>query len=157
MKKLFIFISILGLIIGTSCSGRKPVFEKYHKFANSTWDRFNKIIFNVPIENTTIKYNITCILKPAKTFIYNNMPVYVIMNTPSGEERLFELKVPVKEDGKFIGEVEGQPVVIKAALWKGLQISEKGICKISIENMVPKIQTEGMNEIGIIVEQSESK
>jgi gliding motility-associated lipoprotein GldH len=157
MKKLVILISILGLIIGTSCSSKKPVFEKYHKFTNNTWDRFNKIIFNVPIENTAVNYNITLVLKPEKGFIYDNMPVYIILNTPSGEERMLEHKILVKEEGKFIGEVEDQPVVIKTTLWKGLHISDKGTCKISIENMVPKIQTEGLNEIGIIVEESESK
>ena len=33
-------------------------------------------------------------------------------------------------------------------------LSVKGDCKISIENMIPNIQTEGIDEIGIVVTKS---
>jgi len=82
------------------------------------------------------------------------MPVYVILNTPSGEERMTEIKVPVRENGKFIGEEEGKPVEVKAYLWKSIRISKSGKCKLSIENIVPKIQTPGIKEIGIRVEKA---
>jgi len=157
MKKNILFFAIICLLAGASCSDRKPVFEKYYKFENSTWDRFNKIIFNIPIENPVAAYDITLVLKPNKDFSYSVLPVYIIMNTPSGEERMNDIKIRVKDKDKFVGEVEGQPVVIKTSLWKGLSISEKGTCVISLENIVPKIQTSGINEIGIIVEQAEQK
>jgi gliding motility-associated lipoprotein GldH len=157
MKKIILALSIVSLIAGISCSTREPVFEKYHKFENSSWDRFNKIVFNIPIVKPDVDYTITLVLKPNKSFIYNSMPVYVIMNTPAGEERMNEVKIAVKDGGKFIGEVEGQPLVIKTVLWQSLHISDKGTCRISIENMVPKILTEGISEIGIIVEQIDSK
>jgi hypothetical protein len=40
-------------------------------------------------------------------------------------------------------------------LWKGINMAEKGNCKITLENMIPKIQTDGINEIGIVVTKSE--
>ena len=157
MKKLTLLLISLSLIAGFSCSTRGPVFEKYYKFGNGNWDRFNKIIFNIPIGKPEANYDITLILKPAKNFAYPAMPVYVIMNTPSGEERMIEVKIRVKEGEKFIGEVEGQPIIIKTSLWRNLHIAEKGTCQISIENIVPKIQTQGINEIGVLAEQSTKK
>lgn len=157
MKKIALIIAAISLSVGVSCSDRKPVFEKYFKFENSNWDRFKKVVFNIPIEPSEEGYDITLVLKPNKDFIYNSLPVYVIMNTPSGEERMNDIKIQVKDEGKFIGEVEGQPVIIKTALWKGLRISEKGTCVISLENIVPKIQTAGLNEIGIIIEHAVQK
>ena len=157
MKKLVFILVSLSLMAGFSCSTRGPVFEKYFKFEKGNWDRFNKILFNIPIEKADADYDITLVLKPNKEFIYGSMPVYVILDTPAGEERMNDIKMQVKHGDKFIGEIEGQAVVIKTSLWNALHISEKGNCRISIENMVPKIQTSGINEIGIIVEHSVRK
>jgi gliding motility-associated lipoprotein GldH len=156
MKKVFIpfLFTLLALI---SCSSKGPVFEKYFKFENNTWDRFKQVIFKIPIERTDIEYDISIVMKPMADFPYNDMPIYVIMNTPSGEERMSEVKVHLKEKGVFIGATEGKPVIIKAPLWKALLITDKGTCRISIENMVPKIQTPGIAEVGIIVEQAGNK
>jgi gliding motility-associated lipoprotein GldH len=157
MKKSALVITLISLMVGYSCSTRGPVFEKSHKFENNTWDRFNQILFDIPMEGTEADYDIYLIMKPTNEFVYNNMPVYVILKTPSGEERMSEVKVQVRENGKFIGAEEGKPILIKAPLWKALRISEKGVCKLSIENMVPKIQTMGIREIGIVVEKAKKQ
>ena len=154
IKKIINIAFTLSILASISCSTQGPIFEKYKKFDNSSWDRFNKIIFNVPITEPNADYDITFVFKPNKEFSYGSMPVYVIMDTPSGEERMNDVKLTVKSEGKFVGATEGQPIVIKSVLWKSLNIAAKGNLKISFENMVPKIQTSGINEIGIIVEKS---
>ncbi|MBK7029506.1 MAG: hypothetical protein IPH45_09950 [Bacteroidales bacterium] len=150
----------IGLLIGfvliiASCANKGPVFEKYHKFDNNTWDRFNQVVFTIPMEPEESDYSISLILKPTEKYEYSTMPVYVIITTPSGEERMNEIKIPVKQDNKFIGKEEGKPLIIKSVLWKELRMSGKGSCKLSIENMIPKIQTQGIAEIGVIVEKVE--
>lgn len=154
MKRLRILLWIAGLSLVAGCSSRGPVFEKYHALSNSTWDRFNQLVFTIPIEAEEGDYDISLLLRPTPDFPYDRMPVYVILNTPSGEERMTEIKVPVRENGKFIGEEEGKPVEVKAYLWKSIRISKSGKCKLSIENIVPKIQTPGIKEIGIRVEKA---
>lgn len=154
MKRIVIFTTLLALLILVSCSDNRKVFERYHKFEQSTWDRFNQIIFNFPVEDPEAEYNISLVVKPSDQFEYATLPVYVILTTPSGEERMNEVKVKMKEGKKFIGAEEGKPVIISTQLWKALKITSKGSCKLSIENMIPKIQTAGMNEIGIQVEKA---
>lgn len=157
MKRRITIVALFSLLVLVSCNSSGPVFEKYFAFENNSWDRFKQVLFNVAIEKTDIEYDISLLLKPTKDFPYDDMPVYVIMNTPSGEERMSEVKVHVKQNGAFIGAEEGKPVVVKAALWKALQITDKGTCKISIENMVPKIQTPGITAIGIVFEKAVKK
>ncbi|MBK7212489.1 MAG: hypothetical protein IPH88_04140 [Bacteroidales bacterium] len=152
MKIRLSFLLLISTIFLSSCSKQGPVFENYQKFSQNSWDRFNQIIFNVPIDDTEGAYEFSLIIKPTNDFPYETMPVYVILKTPSGEERTNEVKVRIKEGGKFIGQKEGEPLVIKASLWKELKISDKGKCRLSVENMVPKIQTPGISEIGLIVE-----
>lgn len=140
------------MVMVSSCAKEKIIFERYHKLDNQIWDRFNQVVFNVPVTEAGKEYDISLILKPTNEFIYNTMPVYVILTSPSGEERMTDVKIPVKKDGKFIGAEEGKPVVISSALWKALTIQEAGKLKLSVENMVPKIQTAGIAEIGLLVE-----
>ncbi len=154
MKRIATFIALSGLLYIASCSDNRMVFERNHRFEQKTWDRFNQILFNFPIEDTSATYNISLVVKPEAQFEYTTLPVYVILATPSGEERMNEVKVKMKEGDKFIGAEEGKPVVISTVLWKDLKISEKGNCKLSIENMIPKIQTLGLSEIGLIVEKA---
>lgn len=152
MKIQLSFLLLISTIFFSSCSKQGPVFENYQKFSQNSWDRFNQIIFNVPIDDSEGDYEFSLIIKPTNDFPYETMPVYVILKTPSGEERTNEVKVRIREGGKFIGQKEGEPVVIKASLWKELKIADKGKCRLSVENMVPKIQTPGISEIGLIVE-----
>jgi gliding motility-associated lipoprotein GldH len=156
-RKGIIWLFFGFVLIITSCADKGPVFEKYHKFENSTWDRFNQVVFTIPLEPEEADYAISMIIKPTEQFDYPTMPVYVILTTPSGEERMNDIKVPVKQNNKFIGKEEGKPLIIKSVLWKELRVSGKGNCKLSIENMIPKIQTPGIAEIGIIVEKVDPK
>jgi gliding motility-associated lipoprotein GldH len=154
MKKFLAASPVIILLVLLSCSSKGPVYEKYFKFEHNTWDRFKQVLFNIPFEESDAEYDISIVLKPVADFPYDDMPIYVIMNTPAGEERMTEVKVHLKEKGAFIGATEGKPVIIKAPLWKALAINDKGTCKISIENMVPKIQTTGIAEVGIVVEKA---
>jgi gliding motility-associated lipoprotein GldH len=138
------------LFISTSCD-KGPVFEKYLKMKNITWDRFDIKQFEIPITEEAASYDITTVVRCTENFQYDNLPFYVIMTTPSGEERMREITVPVRENGKLIMEPEGKRSESRLVLWRNINMAEKGICKITLENMIPKIQTEGIDEIGIVV------
>jgi hypothetical protein len=66
-----------------------------------------------------------------------------------------EVSVLVRENGKMITQPEDTKSEARLVLWKGINMAEKGNCKITLENMIPKIQTDGINEIGIVVTKSE--
>ncbi|NVO18693.1 MAG: hypothetical protein HXX13_03285 [Bacteroidetes bacterium] len=157
MRKLTNVLILISLLALMSCSKQGPIFEHYMKFDKGNWDRFNKVVFNVPIDKPGESYDITLVLKPDSSFMYDAMPVYVIMNTPAGEERMKDVRIKVKDGGRIVGDSEEPSLTIKTPLWKSLPFSDKGMLIISIENMIPKIQTPGVKELGIIVEHSASK
>jgi hypothetical protein len=66
-----------------------------------------------------------------------------------------EVNVVVREKGKLILDTKTAKAESRLVLWKGLKMSDKGNCKITFENMIPKIQTEGIDEIGIVVTKTE--
>jgi gliding motility-associated lipoprotein GldH len=148
-----IFLLFTISIFSVSC-GHGPVYEKYLKMKNSTWDRFDPKLFEIPIEDPAKNIDIDFIVRITTKLAYDEIPFYIILTTPAGEERIREIKIPVRENGKMAGELKGNVYETRIELWKDINIAEKGKCKISIENMIPKIQTEGIDEIGIVVTKS---
>jgi len=150
---LTIFLLFTLSVFSVSCD-HGPVYEKYLKMKNSTWDRFDQKLFEIPIEDAAKNYDITFIVRITSKLPYDELPFYIILTTPAGEERIREIKIPVRENGKMVGELKGNIYETRVELWKKINVAEKGNCKISIENMIPKIQTEGIDEIGIVVTKS---
>ena len=157
MKKPGYQLTILLLItislFSISCF-HGPIYEKYLKMKNSTWDRFDPKLFEIPIETPAKNIDIDFVVRITTKLTYDEIPFYIVLTTPAGEERIREIKIPVRENGKMIGELKGNVYEKRIELWKEINIAEKGNCKVSVENMIPKIQTEGIDEIGIVVMKS---
>jgi gliding motility-associated lipoprotein GldH len=150
--KQLLSVSLLFTLFFISSSCEKgPVFEKYLKMKNITWDRFDIKQFEIPITEEAASYDITAVVRCTEQFQYDNLPFYVILTTPSGEERMREITVPVRANGKLIMEPKANKGESRLVLWRNINMAEKGKCKITLENMIPKIQTEGIDEIGIVV------
>lgn len=145
---------LLFAIAFTSCD-KGPVSETYLAIKNSTWDRFDIKQFDIPVAEPAQTYDITLVVRCSEKFQYDKLPVYVIITTPSGEERMREVNVLVRENGKLIIQPESTNTEARLILWKGINMGDKGTCKITLENMIPKIQTDGINEIGIVVTKTE--
>lgn len=146
-------VMLIAIVVSiTSCSSG-PVYHSEKDFQMQTWNRFEKVIFDFPV-NGDQSYDIELNLSHNAEFAYDQMPVYVILTTPSGEERMREVTFKLKE-GSFIGEVSGENWKVKTSLWKGVKIAKPGTCSVSVENMNPKYETLGINNIGIVVNKSE--
>lgn len=152
-KLLLILTFVVSITITLfSCNKNSgPVYEKYLKMPNSKWDRFDQKIFKIPIENVETNFDITFVLRHTAQFVNNDFPVYIILTTPSGSEQIREIAIPVRENGILMADSTGNLNEIRTVLWTNISLSEKGKYKISIENMIPKIQIEGIDEIGIVV------
>lgn len=150
LKSIFFFALAITL---NSCN-KGPVFEQYYKPKNAAWDRFNIVPFEIPVKEAGQNYDITVIVRCTEKFTYDNLPFYVILTTPSGEERMREITVPVKEKGKLVMDPKATKPESRMILWKSIQMAETGKCKITLENMIPYIQTEGIEELGILVTKS---
>jgi gliding motility-associated lipoprotein GldH len=147
-----LFLVFTMSIFCISCDrSSTPVYEKYLKMKNTTWDRFDIKQFEIPVEEAAQNYDITAVVRCSEQFQYDNLPFYVILTTPSGEERMREVTIPVRENGKITNDPKTMKPESRLVLWSSINIADKGQCKITLENMIPKFQTEGIDEIGIVV------
>jgi gliding motility-associated lipoprotein GldH len=151
-SKLLLYIILFSILTVSSISCDKgPVFEKYLKLKNSTWDRFDIKQFDILLNEPNKSYDITLVVRSNEQFKSDKLPVYVILTSPKGEESISEVSIPVRENGKLITEPKGTKPESRLVLWKSIHIAANSNCKISIENLIPVIQTEGIEEIGIVL------
>lgn len=153
MKKTFFWIGILFFIAGCGNSGTE-VYSESKTFPGNTWQRFSKLNFRVPIEKPNQAYNFFFTLEYDSAFAYDYLPVHGILNTPSGEERIFTFDIQVRdslgvEKGTWLSDSECYQV--RSRLWQGVHISEKGHAQLSIEQLIPKLTTQGIHSAGVEV------
>lgn len=154
IKQLFPVVVLFTLVFTFSACKKGPVFEHYIKMKNATWDRFDIKPVQIPVAEAGVSYDIAVVVRCTEQFKYDNLPFYAILTTPSGEERMREVTVPVKGNGKLLVDPETLKAESRLYIWKQITITEKGNCKLTLENMIPYIQTEGIDEIGIVVTKS---
>ncbi len=154
MKNLRYAFFLLLLIL-TACSPDK-VYEKHIKFENYSWNRFKAVQFEVPVEDIKSNYNFYFAIKHITQYPYKNLRINFTIYTPSGEVRTMDYALKLKDNkGDFIGKTTGDTCYISILLRKDFLFSKKGICKFEIDNLMPKIETPGIMEIGLIVEKSD--
>ncbi len=153
IKKIHIII-LIAVIFMLSCKPSK-IYENYYEFKNNSWNRFEKLYFKLPIENTKHNYNIFLSVKYTKQYTYQYIYIYLTIKTPSGEERMKEYKFKLRNKKGVIKAKKIDKIWnIRFLLKTGFHFSRKGICKFEIENLIPKLETPGIKEIGLIVERS---
>lgn len=153
-KRLSILVTSL-IVLLFSCS-RGPVYESYHSFKDDIWNRFDIVKFNIPLNEENKAYDFYFTVKYTSDFAESSLPVYLIMNTPTGEERMREIPI---QTNRPENKEELQPDstrMIRIPVWKGVSISDKGTCIVSVETIYPKIQAMGIEKIGIVVEKAAS-
>lgn len=154
MKKILFPLALL-LLFTYSCQ-QKKIYQERHKFDNYTWQRFDKLTFDIPIEKSGTTGDIVLTIRHITQYPYPNLPMYVILNTPSGEERILEKDIQLVDlTGDFKGDVAGDLWDVEETLWPGFYFTEAGTYKIEIENIIPKMGIPGLVDVGIYVKNKE--
>ncbi len=151
MRKSLITQSLLISIVLLSCQG-STVFREFRKFENYTWERFDKITFNIPIEEEGIIADINLSIRYLEQYPYVDLPMNIILSTPSGEERIIEKTVIMKDaDGTFKGKVAGSYWDLEELLWDNFIFNKTGNYTVEIENLNPRPGIPALVDIGLIV------
>jgi gliding motility-associated lipoprotein GldH len=141
---------ILPLIffLGSGC-GKNNGRELYHRFPGKSWERFNMLSFEIPIEKGNV-YDVYLFARFANSYPYETLDFNMVMNTPAGEERINEYQMEVKnKSGNFCIECSKDSCMGTILLKREINIARPGVLKIEIENLTPRILTEGVLGVGI--------
>jgi len=155
MKKLFIIILFLSTVI--SCTNnRSTVFEKTTSIEKHNWQRFDKLNFDVPInKNDTLNFYLN--FQYNKDFKGIYLPVNISFYTPDGETRTrnYRFKLIDRKTNKKLGTTVNHVTTILIPIRKETPFNVNGICKVVIEKRIPKVDTYGIEAVGLKVIKSE--
>ena len=142
---VFILFSLLA------CSRDKPEEQRIY-FPSGSWQRYNILKFQLPVVESDKSHDIIFELRCTKSFVYDQLPLNMVLNTPSGEERIKEYQLQIRDkNGTIAGTLNGDTCTTRIFLKKNLYCSKKGALKVEIENLNPRMETEGVFSAGIIL------
>lgn len=148
MKKIHtLLLVILGITL-FSCFKGDNDYVLYHKFPNKTWERFNILSFELPVEKMN-KYDVVFFARLVPDYPFDVLDFNVVMTTPSGEERIKEYSMKIKDKmGRFLQPFQGDSCEYRINIKKEIKLSQ-GTLKIEIENLIPRLETTGILANGI--------
>lgn len=150
---LFFVLIIVVFALATSCNKNK-VFEKHHKLDNYSWNRFNKIAFDVDIKEAGT-YDIYIAVRYIHGVPYRIIPSGLQIIFPEGEERYNDFELSIRnKDGSYKGEVAGDIWDCPILVLKNYSLSKQGIYSFIIHNLRDKLETPGIMEIGLIIKKT---
>jgi gliding motility-associated lipoprotein GldH len=149
MNGKFFIYGLFIVLIFTGCKKNNEIIS-YHKFNNRTWNRFEKIKFDIPVLNIDKNYDVYFFANHTKDYEFDNLHFNMIMTTPSGEERIKEYKFILKnKTGDFTGICNQDSCTESIVLKKGLQMEKQGMLRIEIETLVPRLQINNLLGVGV--------
>lgn len=139
-------------MLSVGCQRDDGSRELNHRFPDQVWGRFNMLSFELPIVNPG-SYDVLLVAVLTTDYPHATLDFNMTMNTPTGEDRINEYSAEVRDArGDLLHGAGGDSVVVRVVLKKGINLGRKGMLKIRIENLIPKIQTPGVRQIGIRLE-----
>jgi gliding motility-associated lipoprotein GldH len=151
MKHKFFFL-LLFIAAITGCRSDNAT-RVYHRFPDRTWYRFNILQFEVPVKGNGEPVNVVFFASLGRDYPFDSLAFNMVMKTPSGEERIKECSIHVKDrSGKFLGTFTGDSCEMSLMLKKDLVPANDGILSVELENLVPRMRTVGLNGVGIRLE-----
>jgi gliding motility-associated lipoprotein GldH len=155
LKQISNFIQILllaAILLGMGSCKKSNVFEQYRKLEKQSWNRFNILKFEIPINDTQTPVDILLAIRHLPEFQIRELPVNITLYMPSGEMRSAEELLKFTEkDGKSLSECLGDLCDISFILRENFTFSEPGTVRIEIENKWPKVELPGILEVGLVI------
>ncbi len=152
--KRSVLIAIIFSLLLAAC-GDRMAFKQYKTFENTSWNRFDILLFEVPVKaGDYLDFNLA--LRHHTYFPYDYLDANITFYSPGGEMRSAEYHFKLKDkNGQWKANGMGELWDIELPIRDSLYFSKDGICKVRVENKMTKIETPGIMEVGLIVTQDE--
>ncbi|SFC51310.1 gliding motility lipoprotein GldH [Flavobacterium phragmitis] len=153
------WILLLAAILLFSCD-KKRVFDEY-KSVGSAWHKDSIISFNLPVLDSTKKYNLFVNIRDNNNYPFNNLFLIVSMEMPNGFTKVDTLEYQMAEpDGTLLG--NGFSDIKESKLYYKEDVKFRGKYQVHIKQAVRKSgkiagveALEGITDVGFRIEQKD--
>ena len=158
IKKLLVMRKFIGVLIIVivliTCQPEGRVFVEHKKLSpNVEWLKKDSRAFKVPINDTSLLYDLSLSFRFANGYRYQVAMVKVTETSPSGEQVTNEYSLKVREEnGDYIGEPGFDIWDSEHLVEPGKKYHEKGTYSYLIEQNTPNDPLNYAMEIGVILD-----
>lgn len=152
-------ILLLAAILLFSCD-KKRVFDEY-KSVGSAWHKDSVVTFDLPVLDSTKKYNLFVNLRDNNNYPFNNLFLIVALEMPNGFTKVDTLEYQMADpDGTLLG--NGFTDIKESKLYYREGVKFRGKYKVHIKQAVrqsgkiPGVQElDGITDVGFRIEQKD--
>ncbi|UWY29159.1 gliding motility lipoprotein GldH [Flavobacterium sp. TR2] len=152
-------ILLLAAILLFSCD-KKRVFDEY-KSVGSAWHKDSIVSFDLPVLDSTKKYNLFVNIRDNNNYPFNNLFLIVSMEMPNGFTKVDTLEYQMAEpDGTLLG--NGFSDIKESKLYYKEDVKFRGKYKVHIKQAVrqsgkiPGVEAlQGITDVGFRIEQKD--
>ena len=152
-------ILLLAAILLFSCD-KKRVFDEY-KSVGSAWHKDSIVTFDLPVLDSTKRYNLFVNLRDNNNYPFNNLFLIVAIEMPNGFTKVDTLEYQMANpDGTLLG--NGFTDIKESKLYLRENVRFRGKYKVHIKQAVrqsgkiPGVQElEGITDVGFRIEQKD--
>ena len=143
---------ILGILLLAAC-GNKTVINDERTFSGDIWNRFTPEVFEVNLSNVDDYFNIDIAVSiDTARFRYQSLPLTVNLYSPAGEHRFFYAEMPLKENGRWKGEMKDGYRVVERRVRPFFSFNGTGVHRIEIGQATSQYDLEGAHSVRLYIE-----
>ncbi len=156
MKFSFIYIKSVWIILLSSllliaCEPH-TIYRTNKSLDNKIWSSNNTLKFNVPINDTTKKYNFFINIRNSSDYSFMNLFVFMTTLYPNGQMSKDTIEfILSRPDGKWLG--KGRSIIDNKILLKqNIIFTQKGIYSFEFVQAMREEELKGIEDFGIQLE-----
>jgi len=127
-------VCMFVIVLFSGCFNRPKHTEIKVSFANHTWNRFEPMDATFDIDKTDKTYEVAVYLGVIDGFELDNVPLEIVITSPSGQKNILDRTVIVKKDGNYLGKAYGDVWTTRQIVYPAKQFSHAGTYAVSIQN-----------------------
>jgi gliding motility-associated lipoprotein GldH len=152
MKRALYFL--LPALLLLACDSSK-IYQRYEDLPGNVWTRDKEITFTVDIQDVNPSYDVMLAVRHSSYYTWANLKLQLTCIYPSGETRTSDQEFLLRNaDGSFRGEGAGDLWDIEFPWYEKVKFTEKGTYTFKVNNAMPRLETEDIMQIGLIVRKS---
>ena len=156
MKEKITYIClIISLSLTMACDSSR-VFEKNEDIATSTWAYADTIGFDVPITDTTSRYNIYVNVRHTNEYEYRNLWIYAHTHFPSGKQLKTRIDLPLADnEGKWYGKGLSEIINTQILIQPKAMMTDTGTYRFMLEQNMRQNPLPNIMSMGLRIEKAE--
>jgi len=153
--KYYLFIFALCVFMMTSCE--KGVVYKHEVKIEGIWDYEKSLSFEIPVQDTTTRYDLIAKVTHAADFSYQNFYVALTTSFPDGKELTDDVSFQLADGmGSWQGACSGDKCQVELLLQPSFRFQQVGEYVIGIRNN-SREELEGIKAVELRLVELEKK